>query len=732
MRWWFSRDDKKFKEHSTESENGTDKNLSFNKDDETLKDFSIESELRAGNRLQKGMIITDDISFSPILDFEDYVNSLTKIIKNSYPKFSIGIYGEWGTGKTTLMTAIYNRLWKNKDDKSIIPVWFNAWRYEREEQFAIIPLLKTIAYAIPEDRKDLKDLKEKLKKGGMNFLKKIPDIIPSIAGQYFGEGARNVTDEMIKSFKEQFIPKLELLSEVDKETIYFDGLDNIEEELRKIRAKNLSFKIVVFVDDLDRCSPDKALQVLESIKVFLDIDGFIYVIGLSFNKISQLITAYYKEKYKDIGIEGDQYLKKIIQIPIILSDWNSDDIKTLIQDFIEKKVVENEEYQQIIKENIDLISTGLEENPREAKRFLNNFIVAQEILSKKGTKPRELLILQILNMRWNEIYRLIVNSNGKYLNKLKPYLDNEEELKKLMTTKPEDTDLQADLGTLQKFLADRKLREFLVSNYDKMNNISDWKVYRRASKISQEPIIQTTDLKAKALMLLQNGDVNRFNKFVKDNNLTELEFTGAILSGANLSGANLSGANLSGGKLIGTNLSGADLSGSKLIGTNLSDTNLSDTNLSGAKLVSANLSGAKLVSANLSGADLVGADLRDANLRDANLSGANLKYAYLRDANLSRAILSGADLRDANLRGADLKNAIIINLTTYQSMELDENNEFENAIIDDPQFFEYIGKFTSNVPEKILDKKQLKIKLEKRRWSGDSLQKLLQSSKLPE
>ncbi len=436
------------------------------------------------------MIITDDISLSPILDFDDYVSSLTKIIINSYPKFSIGIYGEWGTGKTTLMRSIYNRLKDNNVNNSIIPVWFNAWRYEREEQFAIIPLLKTIAYAIPEDRTELQDLRQKIKKGGINILKKIPDIIPSIAGHYFGEGAKNVTEKMINSFKEEFIPKLELLAEIDKETIYFDGLDNISAELQKIRDNNESFKIVVFVDDLDRCSPDKALQVLESIKVFLDSDGFIYVIGLSYNKISQLITAYYKDKYEEIGIEGDQYLKKIIQIPIILSDWNSDDIKALIQDFIKNKVIENEDYQKIVNENIDLISSGLEENPRETKRFLNNFIVAQEIFSKKGTKPKELLVLQILNMRWNEIYRLIVNSNGKYLDDLKKYVDDTEQLKKLRITKPEDLEGQPELRVLQKFRTDQGFWEFLGKNYDTMKQISDWNVYRRATKIGEEPLTE--------------------------------------------------------------------------------------------------------------------------------------------------------------------------------------------------------------------------------------------------
>ena len=61
----------------------------------------------------------------------------------------------------------------------IITVRFETWRYEREEQFVLIPLLKTIAFALPEE-KEFTNLKQKLKRGAVNFLKKTPDIISSI------------------------------------------------------------------------------------------------------------------------------------------------------------------------------------------------------------------------------------------------------------------------------------------------------------------------------------------------------------------------------------------------------------------------------------------------------------------------------------------------------------------------------------------------------------------------
>src|SRR5215212_275359 len=93
-----------------------------------------------------GMIITDDVAFHPILDFEAYSDTIVKMITQSHPKFSIGIYGEWGTGKTTLMRVVEDKLKNNEDN--ILTVWFNAWRYEREDQFAIVALLKTIGYAM--------------------------------------------------------------------------------------------------------------------------------------------------------------------------------------------------------------------------------------------------------------------------------------------------------------------------------------------------------------------------------------------------------------------------------------------------------------------------------------------------------------------------------------------------------------------------------------------------------
>jgi predicted KAP-like P-loop ATPase len=62
---------------------------------------------------------------------------------NSTPRFTIGIFGGWGTGKTTLMEMIQKRL-QEANSSDILVVWFDAWKYEKEKYLAIVPFIRSI------------------------------------------------------------------------------------------------------------------------------------------------------------------------------------------------------------------------------------------------------------------------------------------------------------------------------------------------------------------------------------------------------------------------------------------------------------------------------------------------------------------------------------------------------------------------------------------------------------
>jgi hypothetical protein len=635
---------------------------------------------------QKGLIITDDIAIDPILDFNLYRDAIVNIIRNSYPKFTIGIFGDWGTGKSTLMDSIDKKI--QYEDKDIVIVRFETWRYEREEQFALIPLLKTIAFALPE-KEQFQDLKHKLKRGAINFIKKTPDIVSSILSNYINEDLGMITKEAFDSFKKEFNSKMELIAEVDRDTLYFDGFDDIKNEIIKIRNKTSHFKIVVFIDDLDRCSPKKTLEVLESIKVFLGMEGFVYVIGLSHDIVTKLIDIEYKES----GIKGEQYIKKIIQIPITLPKWDNQDVINLVKDFVKKEIIDNK-YKKTIGDNIELISTAIENNPREIKRFLNNFIVAFEIFSpSRKVVAKELLVIQAIQLRWNKFYDLLIKSDDDFRKKLlievSKYIKMGED-KRIQILgsdheKQENYDLKIS-KLLRDFKSDTEFWRLLERN-DILDNIKDWTIYRRATEISHEPIIESGDPHSKILVFLKNKKIDEFNSKRRAGEFVKLD---------------------------------------------LSNIDLHDTYLEGADLGSANLENANLRNANLRYANLWRANLNYADLRSTNLRYANLTFANLWRANLNDADLRSSRLEGSDIKGADLRDAIIIAPQKYMNLVLDEETDFTNSVIDEYNFIDYIRKFTKKVPAKLKNKEELKLKLEKKGLPTKQIDFILTVSNLPQ
>ena len=689
--------------------------------------LSREDEL-----VQSGLILTDDAVIDPILDFNLYTNAIVNIIKNSHPKFSIGVFGDWGTGKTTLINSVDKAL---QTDRHLVKIRLEASRYKREI-FPLVSLLKNIAYTLPAE-KEFENLKQKLETSAINFLKRTPDILTSIISKYASE-EDEISHEMINTFKKELNSKIQLIAELDRDTIYFDGYKEIKKEIRNLRVDNPAFRIVIFVDDLDKCSPGKAFEILEMIRVFHDIEGFIYIIGISHDMIVKLSKVGNIES----SIDGERYIKKLIQVPITLPKWSNQDIVRLVKDLIKKGMI-HDKFKDVVDKNIELISVAIDNNPREIKRFLNNFFVACEIFSgkknfeakqlifsgKKNFEAKELLVVQAVHLRWNKFYNILVKSDESFFRGLDKYLkmDEETRLKSLDLYEEKKDEIDTKVWkVLHDFKTDSDLWDFLVKNSNTLRNVRDWSIYSRAIEVAIEPTgIPGKTVNYEAVKLLQSGKINEFN------DKRAIEFK--ILS---IREADLRDADLRDADLVGANLSGADLDGADLMGANLSGADLMGANLSGARLVGTNLGGADLVGARLWGANLIstrlwGANLRDAHLVGAKLMGANLGGARLVGANLGGARLVGVDLGGADLKHTELTNSIIIN-PHYESLTVNSSTQFNNAIIDDSQFIDYITQYTRNVPQKIKDKKKLRRELAKKGVSEEIIEDLLSISKLPE
>jgi len=705
---------------------------------------------------RRGLILTDEIAVDPILDFNLYRNAIVSIINNSLPKFTIGIFGEWGIGKTTLINSVDTAL---QTDGNLIRVRFEAWRYS-QEQFPLVSLLKNIAYALP-DKKQFGVLKLKLVTSSINFLKNTPEILTSVISKFASE-EDEISQEMFDSFKKELNSKIQLIAELDKDTVYFDGFDEIKNEIKNLRLVNPSFRIIVFVDDLDKCSPKKVHEILEIIRVFQEVEGFIFILGISDDMINKLGEMGTRGKNN-----GDHYIKNLIQIHISLPKWSNQDIVKLVRDFIKKGMI-HDKLKDVVDKNIELISLAIENNPREIKRFLNNFIVGYEIFSgkksfeakelifsgKKSFEAKELLVIQAIHLRWKKFYNILVKSDQSFLKVLDKYLKMDKETRfknlELYEGKKDDDDMKV-WKVLHDFKTDSDLWNFLGQNSDTLRNIRDWNMYRNAIDVTVEPTtLYRKTINYEAVKLLQSGRISEFNNKrtnefkmlslsgadLRDADLRDADLRDADLRDADLRDADLRDADLRDADLMGANLSTSDLDSADLMGANLSGADLMGANLSGARLVDTNLSGADLTNVRLWGANLArtrlwGANLRDAHLVGAKLHGTNLGGARLAGANLGGARLAGVDLSGADLNHTELTNSIIIN-PDYELLTINSSTVFNNATIDDPQFIDYISQYTRNVPQKIKDKKKLKRELAKKGVSEENIEELLTNSKIPE
>ncbi|MEZ6176813.1 MAG: P-loop NTPase fold protein [Candidatus Scalinduaceae bacterium] len=149
-------------------------------------------------------------------------------------------------------------------------------------------------------------------------------------------------------------------------SIYYEITNELQEAVDE-----KSFRIVVFVDDLDRCLPDKAVELLEAIKLFLNIEGYLFVIGVDREVVKKGISYRYRhfeynneEKKDNFIISPEDYLDKMIQLPLELPVIEQGRKKTFIKSLMGKS--------DDFKEHSDLIIyAGIGENPRSLKRFIN-------------------------------------------------------------------------------------------------------------------------------------------------------------------------------------------------------------------------------------------------------------------------------------------------------------------------------------------------------------------------
>ncbi|WP_144495524.1 KAP family P-loop NTPase fold protein [Bacillus thuringiensis] len=377
------------------------------------------------------------------LDFDHLIGLLDELIEDeSLLPSSVGVYGDWGSGKSSLIRMSMNKAAEKENNVCLI---FNGWLFEGYED-AKTALMGSILDAIQENRTltkkaknclsglyksidKFKLLKSGIKYGGDFLLTGGIGSIASMTVQKVYEVAKEKLPDGIDQLKEGGILD-SIRDELDNKEIRAD-IKKFQENFAELLAETKIRRLIIFIDELDRCNPDTILETLEAIRLFLFTGNTVFIIGADERHISYAVQRKFAEiEGQQINI-GKEYLEKIIQYPIRIPRLSSKEMKFYITCLLLEKDLNDQEFKKIIeffqgqktsnfldfsvsydlisqehpdiadkvKDSLivaeqlsDVLAQGLNGNPRHCKRFLNSLIMREKMsVYKKMNLDRKVL-----------------------------------------------------------------------------------------------------------------------------------------------------------------------------------------------------------------------------------------------------------------------------------------------------------------------------------------------------
>jgi len=362
------------------------------------------------------------------LNFADYADVLAEVILTADTPITVGVFGPWGSGKTSLMRLMQRRLAGRRTaaHRWVRTVWFNAWHYERDEAALWRALLLHVLEGLrsgelsEEDARQIEDWRMRLyadvertevgslqvdwQAAGKAALKLGLSFIPGPATlaelAQLARGDLGALEELTNAFRREQIEihrrRLTLLEEF---RATFDYL--VREYLRSRNGL-----LVVFVDDLDRCIPKRAVEVLETIKLYLDVPGCAFIIAADREVIERVVrvqySGYRESGEEEIPISGQSYLEKLVQLPFHLPPLEEEQIASFIRSYAPS-------LNPVCRE---IFSLGVEPNPRMVKRALNIFHLLSNLACRRAEagamepiQPGLLAKMVVVQAHYPDLYR---------------------------------------------------------------------------------------------------------------------------------------------------------------------------------------------------------------------------------------------------------------------------------------------------------------------------------------
>ncbi|MDA0754208.1 MAG: P-loop NTPase fold protein [Candidatus Marinimicrobia bacterium] len=377
------------------------------------------------------------------LQIDQYTAALVKFIRLTDTPMTIGIQGEWGSGKTSLLNQIWHNLdIANDEDISVgnyKQIWINSWESSllSKPEEALIKIINQIINELIASDTD-KSRAESLKNGVKTVLSGALRIGSSIT---MGAAGQQVAEELIAGNSNTIRELRESLSELVTDI--------------RSRDSNPYEKIIIYVDDLDRIEPAEAVKILELLKNIFNVRHCVFILAIDYQVVIKGLKDKFGEQTPENEWEFRAFFDKIIQLPfkMPMSDYNIGHYVIQLLKDISFYSGEEELDDDIIRNIVELTIGG---NPRSIKRLINSLALIKifldtsedqdggESLSDKDLATT-LFAMVCMQIAYPDVYDLLRNEpefqawNDELANKItqkkeeddKTFTDNLEKVKTL-------------------------------------------------------------------------------------------------------------------------------------------------------------------------------------------------------------------------------------------------------------------------------------------------------------
>ena len=304
------------------------------------------------------------------LGIETHTKSLIKFIDRTSTPITIGIQGEWGSGKTSLIHSIYH-YFDSRPVKKELQIWINSWEYSLLSipEEALLKIVNKILADLLEADGDI-GRGEKIKEGASQFFKGALRVGASVA---LGNAASKVAEELLQSSGQSIAALRTQLS---------DLVNDIA-----VRDTNPFDKVIIYVDDLDRIEPRHAVSILELLKNIFSVPNCVFILAIDYQVVVKGLEYKFGKQTPENEWEFRAFFDKIIQLPFMMPMGQYDIGQYVSALLVDIGFVDTGKLDEDAVRSIILWSIG--GNPRSIKRLVNSVSLIQIFTETKSETNNE-------------------------------------------------------------------------------------------------------------------------------------------------------------------------------------------------------------------------------------------------------------------------------------------------------------------------------------------------------